>query len=211
MNNRIDHIVIGACSLEIGVAELHGKLGVRVPQGGAHPAMSTRNAIMRCGDECFLEIISIDPDAPPPGRPRWFTLDAPVTQRRLAMRPRALCWVVSTDALDAVVAASSIDLGEVVSLTRGSLAWRLTVPADGSLADGGLLPAFIEWAPGPHPSTAQRDLGVRLLEIRLTHPDPDGLRARLEVLGVSHLATVAKGPLALAFDVQAPAGRVTLD
>ena len=86
---------------------------------------------MQAGKESFLEILAIDPDAPPPGRARWFSMDDPATIARLAERPRALCWVVGTEDLDAIVTASPVDLGEIIYLTRGDRSWRLTVPKDG--------------------------------------------------------------------------------
>ena len=74
-----------------------------------------------------------------------------------------------------------------------------------------MVPAFIEWSPGPHPSTGQQDIGLRLNAIRLTHPDPAELRTLLVTLGVDHLAEVTEGPRALAFDVTTPNGQFTLD
>lgn len=210
-NNKIDHFAIGAASLEQGVAALKGTLGVEVPRGGKHDAMSTHNCVMQAGNESFFELIAIDPEAPAPGRTRWFTLDDPQTQARLTERPRALCWVVNTDDLDGVIAASPVDLGEVVDFARGDRTWRLTVPQDGSLPMGGLLPAFIEWSPGPQPSTGQQDLGVTLTRVHLRHPDPDALMATLKALSVDHLATVTKGDAALSFELQTPRGTVVLD
>jgi len=212
MHNKIDHFAIGADSLDQAVDAMQTALGVHVPRGGKHEAMSTHNCVMQSGNESFLELIAIDPDAPAdPGRVRWFTLDDPATQARLAERPRALCWVVGTDDLDAVIAASPVDLGEVVLFTRGERSWRLTVPKDGSLPMGGLLPAFIEWSPGPHPSTGQQDLGVRLKSVRLHHPDPAALRAILKALNVDHLADVSEGPAALSFMLDTPKGPVEID
>ncbi|MEM8648854.1 MAG: VOC family protein, partial [Pseudomonadota bacterium] len=130
---------------------------------------------------------------------------------RLSERPRALCWVVGTDDLDAVIAASPVDLGEVVLFTRGDRSWRLTVPQDGHLPMDGLLPAFIEWSPGPHPSTGQQDLGVSLECIHLSHPDAAALTGILQTLGVDHLAQVTEGPQALSFELKTPKGTVTLD
>lgn len=211
MQNRIDHFAIGAATLDQGAAALKKALGVEVPLGGKHAAMGTHNRVMQAGNESFLEILAIDREAPDPGRARWFTLDRPATRKRIGERPRALCWVVNTGDLDAVVAASPVDLGEVVAFRRGDRTWRLTVPADGGLPEGGLLPAFIEWSPGPHPSAAQQDLGVRLRRILLQHPDPDDLRGRLQKLGVDRLATVRAGEKALAFELDSPNGIVTLD
>ncbi len=190
MNNKIDHFAIGATSLEQGVTALKNLIGVEIPRGGKHDAMSTHNCVAQAGIESFLEIIAIDPDAGDPGRTRWFTLDDPATQTRLKDRPGALCWVVGTDDLDAVIAASPVDLGEVVNFTRGERSWRLTVPRDGSLPEGGLLPAFIEWSPGAHPSSGMQDLGIALTAIRLGHPEPSELIDLLKTLGVDHLARV---------------------
>lgn len=212
MNNKIDHFAIGADTLEQGVAAMEATLGVTVPRGGKHDAMSTHNCVMQSGNESFFELIAIDPDAPAdPGRVRWFSLDDPVTKARLADRPRALCWVVGTNDLDAVVAASPVDLGEVVLFTRGDRSWRLTVPKDGHLPMGGLLPAFIQWSPGPHPSTGQQNLGITLKKVRLSHPNPDDLSAILKTLKVDHLADVGAGDAALSFTLTTPAGTVVLD
>ena len=211
MHNKIDHFAIGAASLDQGLAALRDTLGVTVPPGGKHPAMSTHNRVMQTGRESFLELIAIDPEAPPPGRIRWFTLDDPATQARLAERPRALCWVVGTDDLDAVVSKSPVDLGEVLPLSRGDLSWRLTVPRDGSLPEGGLIPAFIEWSPGAHPSGGMQDLGVALKTVKLSHPEAGKLREVLRALQVDHLAELVEGPRGLSFTLETPLGEVTLD
>ncbi len=208
---KIDHFAIGADSLEQGTKDMEQQLGVVIPSGSKHVAMSTHNCVMQAGNESFFELIAIDPDAADPGRVRWFTLDDPATQLRLKERARALCWVVGTDNLDEVIATSPVDLGEVVLFTRGDRSWRLTVPKDGSLAMDGLLPAFIEWSPGPHPSTGQQDLGVQLNTVKLSHPDPDALSAILKTLKVDHLAEVQAGNSGLSFELSSPNGTVVLD
>ena len=193
MKNVIDHFAIGAANLEQGVEALQKLLGAEVPKGGKHEAMSTHNCVTKAGEGHFLEIIAVDPEAPDPGRARWFTLDDPITLARISERPRPLCWVVGTDDLDSIVANSPVDLGEIVHFSRGDRTWRLTVPADGSLPESGLLPAFIEWSPGPHPSEGMQDLGLRLQAINLRHPDPTAIAGKLKSLGVDHLATVMEG------------------
>ena len=209
--NRIDHFAVAAETLERGQKHLAEKLGVTVPPGGKHDLMGTHNCVTRTGNESFLEILSIDPAAPDPGRARWFSLDEDNTRQRIAARPRALCWVVGTDDLDAVAERSPVDLGEILYFTRGERSWRLTVPSDGHLPEHGLLPAFIEWSPGPHPSTAQQDLGIRLKRIVLSHPQPDRLAEMLDALDVSHLASVIEGQHGLAFEVEGPNGTFTID
>ena len=211
MSNKIDHFAIGANNLQQGLDYLKSELGVEIPAGGKHDAMSTHNCVCQAGNESFLELIAIDPDAPDPGRTRWFTLDDPNTQKSFDVSPRPLCWVVGTDNLDAVIEASPVDLGEVVLFTRGERSWRLTVPKDGSLPENGLLPAFIEWSPGAHPSTDMQDLGIALSQVKLNHPNPESLMATLKALGVDHLAEVEKaGQPMLEFIMNTPAGKVSL-
>ena len=211
MDNRIDHFTLGTATLASGQAALKAALGVALPMGSKHDAMSTHNCVCQAGNQSFMELIAIDPKAPDPVRTRWFTLDDPTTTARIADRPRALCWVVNTSDLDTVVAASSVDLGEIVDFQRGDRTWRLTVPKDGSLPMGGLLPAFIEWSPGPHPSTGQQDLGISLSKVKLTHPEPAKLRALMAEMNVDHLAEISEGPQALSFEVETPSGTVVLD
>lgn len=211
MPNKIDHFAIGAANLEQGQAALKELTGAEIARGSKHDAMSTHNCVCQSGSESFLEIIAIDPDAPPPGRTRWFTLDDEKTQARLSERPRALCWVVGTDNLDAIVASSPIDLGEIVFFQRGERSWRLTVPSDGSLPEAGLIPAFIEWSPGPHPSSGMQNLGIRLKEVKLRHPKADWLASVLKSLSVDHLASVETGDPALAFSLETVLGQVEID
>ena len=210
MQNQIDHFTVGTESLEAGASALAEVLGLTIPRGSKHDAMSTHNCVCQAGNSSFFELISIDPDAPDPGRARWFSLDDPATRARIAERPRALNWVVNTPDLDAVVAGSPVDLGEIVHFRRGERTWRLTVPSDGSMAERGLIPAFIEWSPGPHPSAGQQDIGLRLEQIVLTHPDPAAMKTALAALKVDHLAEVREGDQGLAFEVTTPGGTVTL-
>ncbi|MEM8774037.1 MAG: VOC family protein [Pseudomonadota bacterium] len=211
MHNQIDHFTIGTCDLSEGQTALHELLGAIIPQGSKHEAMSTHNCVCQAGNECFLELIAIDLEAPDPGRVRWFTLDDPATRMRIEKRPRALCWVVNTSNLDTVVANSPIDLGEIVQFQRGDRTWRLTVPKDGSLPEGGLIPGFIEWSPGPHPSTGQQDIGITLEAVQLHHPDPKHLNSLLIGLEIDHLVDVYEGPRTLSFRVRTPNGTVAID
>lgn len=209
MKNAIDHLSVGAEALEQGVPFLKATLGVEIPQGSKHPMMATHNCVMRVGDGCFLELIAINPEDSPT-RSRWFSFDEPETRRRLAERPRPLCWVVGTDSLDEIVRTSPIDLGEIVKFQRGERSWRLTVPADGHLPEQGLLPAFIEWSPGPHPSAGQQDLGIKLRRIVLTTPEPARLLSTLKILNIDSLADVKQGPTHLGFEFDTPSGPIAL-
>lgn len=209
VQNKIDHIVIGADSLEQGIEALQQSLDATLPKGSKHDAMSTHNCVAPVGNESFIEILSIDPDVPAPDRARWFDMDNSAVQAKFKQAASAHCWVVGTSDLDALIASSPVDLGEVVFFSRGERSWRLTIPKDGSLLEEGLIPSFIEWSPGPHPSTGMADLGLELQQVVLTHPDPEGLKATLTKLGVDHLATVESGDKkAIAFNMKKQNGEL---
>jgi hypothetical protein len=171
----IDHLVVAAASLPQGVSYIREKLGIEIPPGGKHPLMGTHNHLMRLGPACFLEVIAIDPDAPPPSRRRWYDLDNPQLQQDLQASPRLITWVVRCLDIIAVVDAAAMPLGSVLTVSRGALSWRLTVPDDGHLLEGGVVPPVIEWACGARPWEAMADPGCRLVELTLAHPDPDWL------------------------------------
>ena len=210
MKPRLDHVAIGAGTLAQGVAWLKDILGVDIPPGGHHAAMSTHNHLMATGGGTYLEVLAIDPDAPPPGRNRWFGLDDPAIADGLTARPRPHAWIVNTDDLDAVIAASPVDLGRAIRLERGNLRWRMAVRDDGALPAGGALPLFIEWPPGVHPAAAMADLGCRLDRVMITDPDPQRLRAWMQDLGLDTLADLSAGPRALRFAMTCPTGPVIL-
>src|SRR5690606_1359383 len=88
---RFDHLAISARSLAEGAAKVERLLGVGTVPGGRHALMGTHNRLLSLGPTEYLEVIAIDPDAPDPGRPRWFRLDA------FAGPPRLSNWVVAVD------------------------------------------------------------------------------------------------------------------
>lgn len=206
----VDHVTLGTRSLETGAAVLNAALGVDIPPGGKHPDMSTHNRLMNVGDGRFLELIAVDPEAPAVPHKRWFGLDDPGTIARLAEAPRGVGWVVRTDDLDGLVAGSPVDLGAAKRMSRGERSWRLTVHPAGQMPFAGLVPAFIEWSPGPHPSESMRFLGPRLEAIELRHPESGKLREVLQALGVLGFVSVletAPSP-SLAFRFRLPDGSV---
>jgi catechol 2,3-dioxygenase-like lactoylglutathione lyase family enzyme len=185
----LDHVAIGCASLEQGVAYIRDTLGVEVPPGGKHPRMGTHNRLMRLGDDLYFELIAIDPDAPPPGWPRWFALDEPWQQARLAERPRPIAWVARSADIAADLAAHP-KLGDAVEMTRDDLVWRISLRADGTLPRLGLLPVLIEWPRGS-PASRIPDLGVRLTRLRLVSGASVALAAELERLGKPHLVELS--------------------
>lgn len=184
---RLDHLVVTAPSLEAGAEWVRQALGVSPQSGGEHPRMGTHNRLLRLGDEMYLEVIAINPAAPPPGRPRWFGLD----KLGPAAAPALSAWVARTAAIQAAVAGCSEPLGAIEAMSRGALNWFIAIPPDGSVPLDGAGPALIEWRSAPHPASQLQDRGLSLLALELVHPDPQRVARSLASLGLDRSVTVS--------------------
>jgi len=205
--HQLDHLVFAAPDLAAGIREVEARLGVRLATGGSHPAWGTKNALLPLGHSTYLEVIGPDPRHRSGALPRLFGID------RLDA-PRLVTWAAKgADLPDLTERARShgIDLGETGGGSRVrpdgvTLTWQLTDPFK-PRADG-ILPFFIEWSGGDHPSAVQAAI-VELVDLQARHPDPDRIAGELRVLGVD--LSVSYGPApALAASLRTPAGIVVL-
>lgn len=187
----LDHLVIAARTLEEGAQWLRERLGLSREQlaagpVGVHPHFGTHNLLWSLGSS-YLEVIAVNTQAPAPPYPRWFGLDTTCMQARLEAGPALIHWVAQTGAAPLPVQ------GEPLALSRGAYRWTLTVPANGSLPAGGLLPSLIAWQ-GPSPLANLPDVGLRLQRLHLLTPQPTELQSPLRELHLSELVTVQAAP-----------------
>jgi hypothetical protein len=186
----LDHLVVAAATLEEGEDYVESRLGVRPLRGGKHIAMGTHNSLLKLGEKTYLEVIAIDPDGVAPGRPRWFGLDTAALRSAVLGAPRLIHWVARTDDIFAARRAFPVDCGEVHAMARGTFEWRITIPADGRLPGGGVLPTLIQWADERHPTDAMPDAGIRLVALAGAHPEPDAIRSVLAALSLANTLQV---------------------
>lgn len=212
MTARLDHLVVAAATLDEGARWCEAALGATPAGGGRHDTMGTHNRLLQLSspafERCYLEIIAIDPDAPPPAHPRWFGLDTVELARRLRAGPRLIHFVCRTDDVDGLrtsVQALGADPGAPRAASRGAYRWRITVREDGSLALDGALPTLIQWD-GAHPCDALPPSGVALQALRVDGLAP-ALRAALALPGVDGDAAA---PPAIAATLRGPRGSVIL-
>lgn len=209
MRCELDHLVVACKDLERGAEWLATRLGVAPQPGGKHPLMGTHNRLLALGARTYLELIAIDPDAVPPSRRRWFGLDTPEVQARLEVSPVLLTWVVRCDKIvDAVTRVP--ELGAVVAATRGAFSWRITVPDDGALQFGGVLPAVIEWEGEAHPADGLEPSGCALTDLTLMHPASAGIVPMFRALRIAGPVELKPGPKEMRARLHAPAGEVAL-
>jgi hypothetical protein len=211
LHAALDHLVIAAATLEQGENHLEALLGVRPKRGGKHVAMGTHNSVLRLDDGAYLEIIAVDPEGITPDRPRWFELDTPSMRASLAHGPRLIHWVARCDDIDAARDLSPADYGLIYPMQRASYSWRMTIPDDGHLPGGGLLPTLIQWSGSHHPADALDDGHIRVAAVAGAHPEPATIRTSLEGLGLRDVlkVTYAVSPR-LAAMLRTPRGTVTL-
>lgn len=174
----LDHLVVAATTLDEGEAWLRRRLGAPLAPGGSHPGYGTHNRLLRLGSAHYLELIAPDPAQAGADRkgphPTLFGLDQPALAQALAGGPRLahlVFRVLEPGSLAAVVPRLRYDPGPIVRMTRGDLAWDITVPPDGQLAGYGLLPTLIDWGEAPHPCTRLPESGVTLESVRIQGPD----------------------------------------
>ena len=216
MSRALDHLVVAARSLADGVRWCEAALGVTPDAGGRHALMGTHNRVLSIASPAFpkayLEIIAIDPDAPPPGRPRWYDLDDETLQAALADGPRLVHWVLRCDDDIAERARSlrdaGLDTGDILAVQRdgaqGLLRWRIGVRADGRRLAHGAVPTLIQWD-DRHPCDSLPARGVSLEHLTLTGLPP-AASALCEAPGVR---PAAGGP-PLSAVLSTPLGRVEL-
>lgn len=130
---KLDHLVIGAADLDTGREYLEDLLGVKTEAGGRHDTIGTHNRLLRLGDDQYLELIAIDPDAPPPDRPRFFALDDPAMRSAIQACPKLIAWVARASDIDAAAARPPYEDMEIRDMARGDLRWRMTFTPDGAL------------------------------------------------------------------------------
>jgi len=180
---QVDHLVYATPDLDLGVRTVEGLLGVRATQGGQHPGLGTRNALVALGPNSYLEIIGPDPDQPKLSQPRRFGIDD-------LKEPRLVGWVAKGTQLEEVVRkarGAGIGLGEVIGGSRKRpdgvvLTWRYTDP--NVVLEDRLIPYFIDWGSSPHPAaTAPR--GATLVALRAEHPDASRVEKLLKQIGLN--------------------------
>lgn len=205
---EFDHLVVGAPSLRMGIQWLSEKLGIEPMYGGEHVGRGTANLILGLEGKAYLEVIAPSDSMGALQSPRESRL------RRLK-KPELMRWVVRSTGLEVdarrLQGWGLIDDSLLAITTRRRdrldgdvLRWKLL--ANGSFSPSqcvdGLLPIFIHWTNGEHPSVSA-PAGARMLSLWGEHPRADdlihpfrdlGLNLELEDAVHPHLKAIVEGP-----------------
>ena len=230
MKTQIDHLVVVAQTLELGVQWCEATIGITPGPGGEHAQYGTHNRLFKIATPAnplaYLEIIAINPEAKRPvnaAAKRWFDMDDAALQAAVTIEPRLVHFVVNTSDIQAARAAlkaQGIDRGSAVQASRhsrrGVLQWQITVREDGQRLFNGALPSLIQWgkpeAAEPlrlHPRNSLPRSGVTLQSIAVTHPAADKLQAAFNAIGLTGIS-VETGPANITATLHTPKGIVEL-
>jgi len=230
MKTQIDHLVVVAKTLALGVQWCEATLGITPGPGGDHASYGTHNRLFKIATPAnplaYLEIIAIDPGAKRPANAtttRWFDMDDAALQAAVALEPRLVHFVANTDDIQAARIAlktQGIERGPAVHASRhsrrGVLQWQITVREDGQRLFNGALPSLIQWgkpdAAEPlrlHPRNSLPRSGVTLQSLAVMHPTAAKLQAAYEAIGLTGIA-VETGPADLIATLHTPKGTVEL-
>lgn len=228
MKTQLDHLVVLAKTLEQGVQWCEATLGITPGIGGEHSQFGTHNRLFKIATPAYplayLEIIAIDPQAKAPAQgKRWFDMDDAQVQAAVALQPRLVHFVASTDDIQGARIAlktQGMDRGPAVRAKRhtrkGLLQWQITVRDDGQRLFNGALPSLIQWGQPEdadptrlHPRNSLPRSGVALQSIAISHPSADKLRPAYEALGLQGIA-LETGPANITVELRTPKGLVSL-
>jgi hypothetical protein len=208
--DALDHLLIGAPTLEAGVRWLEERTGVRAAAGGAHPGLGTWNALASLGPRQYIEIIAPDPSQP--GVETFY-----VPGLRDFDGPRVTSWAARGLALgDGFPSTLPEDFsceparsGARVRPDGKWLAWTLAFPRHrGEGNFGGALPFFIEWESLENHPGRSTPPGMTLRSLSIQHPKSESLTRALAVLGIE--CAVSKAPASIQVELETPRGIVVL-
>lgn len=207
----VDHLLIGASTLEDGVAWLEERTGVRASPSGSHPGLGTWNALASLGPTRYIEII-----APDPSQPAIETVYVPGL--RDFREPRIAGWAArGVDLATRFVAGLPSDLscepprpGARIRTDGTRLAWTLAFPRHREEGNfGGALPFFIEWESlESHPGRSTPP-GMTLRSLKVQHPKAESLDRALAALGISCVVEPA-AVVSLQAELDTPRGIVVI-
>ena len=208
---KIDHLVIGAENLEKATLQVQDFLRAKFLKGGKHPLMATHNNLIKLQNSLYLELIAVDPSTSFSknftSQKRWFSLDEHATRQRLSRGPQPLCWVVAVDNIERAVAHCGYNPGNVIVMTRGNFNWKITVPENGTLPEGGILPILIEWPNGSNPAGTMPKSNIFLEKLTLFHSNPIKIQRILSKLKINGPINVVTGEPSIQFLIKIHDGK----
>lgn len=207
MMKSIDHIVYCCLNLEETMRDLFQQYGIESIYGGKHVEQGTHNALVNIGNNCYLEILALDPENTQDFDARWMGVD-------VIEQPRVTRWALKSDDIQRdVISLKNKNplLGNIKTGMRrkedGSiLKWQLSMPLAQPKIEA--LPFLIDWQGSVHP-TAGIEQSTSLHRLLIRHPDPDYLKVVFEKLN-ANVEIEQSDEIEIIVELMTPKGKVLL-
>ncbi len=144
--HKLDHIVLGACTLERGTEFVEDILQAKMSDIGYHKDMGTHNRVIRINDDVYFEVVAIDPEIKNFKHRRWFNLDNQNLQLKLKKVPQIIGYVVENN--------NKIPLkyyNPFFNASRLNYRWQFAMPKykynilDYQIIETCIIPSLISW------------------------------------------------------------------
>ncbi|MDZ4709126.1 MAG: VOC family protein [Saprospiraceae bacterium] len=201
----IDHIVIGAPELAMGINYVFDKTKFRAVLGGQHIQWNTENALLSLGEDIYLEVIS-----PQPGR-----IASPPFETLSALRlPQTITWAAKTEDILGTanclthlhIRHSGVIDGSRLKKDGSQLNWKILFPENNF---GGVFPFFIQWdRENMHPARGLVP-GLILNQLWLYHNQAEFINECFKELQLDVSCIYSEDPH-LKIELDGPSGKIEL-
>ncbi|MEN0050456.1 MAG: VOC family protein [Bacteroidota bacterium] len=205
---QLDHIVYAVPNLEESMNWFEAKAGIRPVFGGYHTNQGTKNALLKLGEQCYLELLAVDEENTAIAAPRWMGID-------LITQPKITRWAVRPADLQKgseVLKSYHAEMGNITGgqrkMTNGKLlTWELTMPLAEPEVE--ILPFLLNWERSEsHPADSLKD-HCTLVKFQLIHPTPESIQSVLKKLEIN-LPVVKGESVNISLQMNTPKGILSL-
>ena len=168
--HRLDHIVLGASSLDEGTKFLEKLLDLKLSDIGYHKNMGTHNRVVKISKHIYLELIAIDPKSNKLKHKRWFNLDNPILQKKLCKSPQIIGFVIENQNQQILKYYDPF-----FKVSRSNYFWDFAMPSlkndliSDHLLENGIIPSLINWkSKKPISNMKDNKLELEKFEIEFT-------------------------------------------
>ena len=144
--HKLDHIVLGALTLEEGTEFVEDILQAKLSDIGYHKDMGTYNRVIRISDEVYFEVIANDPKIKNLKNRKWFNLDNLNLQSKLNKSPQIIGYVIENKDM-----SISKYYDPFFKASRDNFRWEFAIPTsqnnilDSEIIETGVIPSLISW------------------------------------------------------------------
>lgn len=180
----IDHLVYSVLNLDKAIADFESLTGIRPSFGGYHSTRGTKNAVLNLGNNCYLEILTIDEENKNISPPRWMGVDfiKKAQMTRFALKSEDL------EKDSRILQKYNPQMGEINGgqrkMSNGKmLTWEMILPLAAPAVE--IIPFMTDWRKSEvHPTDSMVE-ECTFIGFKFTHPNPEFITTVLSELGMN--------------------------